>query len=75
MMWTDKAFGIFMGDVMAQEPEVSRDRDAMYANAERDRSLEDAAACEAAIEARRAGSFAGSPAMAGRTHMVRSAQG
>lgn len=75
MMWTDKAFGIFMGDVMAHEPEVSRDRDIMFANVERERSLEDAAACEAAIQARRAGSFAGSPAVAGRTRMVRSAQG
>ena len=75
MMWTDKAFGIYMGDVMAHEPDASHDRDVMFAAALRDRSFEDAAACEAAIEARRTGSFAGSPAVAHRTQVARATRG
>jgi hypothetical protein len=75
MMWTDKAFRIYMGDVMAHEPEVARDRDAMFAVAVRDLAIEDAAACEAAIAARRSGSFAGSPAVAHRTQVARATRG
>jgi hypothetical protein len=68
MIWSNTAFNIYMGDALAQEPEasgdrdvmlaeVSRDRDLMLANAARDRAIEDAAACDAAIEARRSGSL------------------
>jgi hypothetical protein len=37
--------------------EASRDRDVMVIIAARDRAIEDAAACEAAIEARRGGAL------------------
>ncbi|HEY4227672.1 MAG TPA: hypothetical protein VGM49_04985, partial [Candidatus Limnocylindrales bacterium] len=69
MIWSNTAFGIYMGDALAQEPEAGRDldvmhadtmvaeaarnRDVMLANAMRDSAIADAAACEAAIEARR----------------------
>jgi len=73
VIWTNTAFNIYMGDALAQEPEAgrdpdvlhadtmlaeaARDRDVMFANARRDRAIADAAACEAAIEARRSGSL------------------
>ena len=74
-MWTDKAFGIYMGDVMAHEPDASTDRDVLFAAAARTRSVEDAAACEAAIEARRSGSLSGSPQAAHRRQVVRAVRG
>jgi len=73
VIWSNTAFNIYMGDALAQEPEAGRDldvlrtdtmlaeatrkRDVMLANAVRDRAIADAAACEAAIEARRSGSL------------------
>jgi hypothetical protein len=68
VIWSNTAFNIWMGDAMAQAPEGARardvmvteasvDRDVMLANAARDRAIEEAAACEAAIEARRSGSL------------------
>jgi hypothetical protein len=68
VIWSNTAFNIYMGDALAQEPEASgdrdvmlteasRDRDVMIANAARDRAIEDAAACDAAIEARRNGAL------------------
>lgn len=69
MIWSNAAFNMYMGDAMAQEPEGARDRDVMFAgdtqveasrsrdvmhaNATRERLIEAAAACEAAVEARR----------------------
>jgi hypothetical protein len=67
VIWSNTAFNIYMGDALAQEPEASRDRDVMLAETShdwdvmlataRDHAIEDAAACEAAIEARRSGSL------------------
>jgi hypothetical protein len=64
VIWSNAAFKIYMGDALAQEPEAfgdrdvmlaeaSLDRDVMIANAARDSAIEDAAACEEAIAARR----------------------
>jgi hypothetical protein len=68
VIWSNTAFNIWMGDALAQTPEGARsrdvmitetsvDRDVLLANAARDRAIEEAAACEAAIEARRSGSL------------------
>ncbi|HEY4227310.1 MAG TPA: hypothetical protein VGM49_03155 [Candidatus Limnocylindrales bacterium] len=32
MIWSNTAFGIYMGDAMAQQPEAARDRDVMHAD-------------------------------------------
>jgi hypothetical protein len=68
VIWSNTAFNIYMGDAMAQEPEASRDRDVVLAEAPRDRdvmlasavrdsAIENAGTCDAAVEARRSGSF------------------
>jgi hypothetical protein len=73
VIWSNTAFNIYMGDALAQEPEASSDpevmhadvlhaeatldRDVMLAAAAHSSALEDAAACEAAIEARRGGAL------------------
>jgi len=68
VIWSNTAFNIYMGDALAQEPEASRDRDVMLAEAPHDgdatlaeatriRAIQDVAACDTAIEARRSGSL------------------
>lgn len=45
MMWSNKAFGMYMGDVMAVEADTTRERDVMVQAIAREQAIERAAAC------------------------------
>ena len=64
MIWSNTAFGIYMGDAMAQEPEATRGRDIMHAEQVQ---VADAQCVQAADERTRPGSAFESPATNGRS--------
>ena len=45
MMWSHKAFGMYMGDVMAVEADTTRERDVMVLAIAREQAIERAATC------------------------------
>ena len=47
MMWSNKAFGMYMGDVMAVEADTTRERDVMVQAIAREQAIERAATCAA----------------------------
>ena len=73
MMWSHKAFGIYMGDVMTPERDAARDPDVMLRAVARGQAIERAEQC-AAETAPRASRWASTTrtGRAGRTEVARS---
>lgn len=49
MMWSNRAFGIYMGDVIAHERDAQRERDIKVAAIAREHAIERMVACEPEI--------------------------
>ena len=49
MMWSNRAFGIYMGDVIAHERDAQRERDLKVAAIAREHQIERMVACEPEI--------------------------
>jgi hypothetical protein len=71
MMWSNKAFGIYMGDVMARERATTREWDVMVEAVARERFD----ACAPETQTRQARSLTGSSStVAGRGQVARGAR-
>ena len=74
MMWSHKAFGIYMGDVMASERDASREHDVMVQVVAREQAIERAAACAEAAQSTPAWIDTTRTARAGRTRVAGAAR-